>query len=97
MRVRQLGHGPCLAPESLELVGIARHLAVHQLDRHLTLERLVEGAVHRRHAAGADAGLEPVPAAEGRSEQGGHLPGLILRHATVTYRHAAEQVQGCRG
>src|ERR1700733_10450482 len=47
-----------LAPEALQLVGVGRHLAVHQLDRHLTLERLVERPVHGRHAAGRDPRLK---------------------------------------
>ena len=81
VRVRELGHGARLAPEALELVGVGRDLAVHQLDRDLALERLVERPVDGRHAAGADPGLQPVAAAERRSEQRAHLsPYFAARH-----------------
>jgi hypothetical protein len=53
-----------LAPEALELVGVRRDLAVHELDRDLALEHRVERAVDRRHPAGADLGVEPVAPVE---------------------------------
>jgi hypothetical protein len=62
--MRELGDGARLAAEALQLIGVRRDLAVHQLDRDLPLERLVERAVDRRHAAGADLGIEPVAAAQ---------------------------------
>ena len=39
--MRQLRHRAGLAPEALELVGVAGDLAVHQLDRNLALQRLI--------------------------------------------------------
>ena len=59
VRVVELGDGPGLAPEALELVGVARDVAVHHLDRDPTLERRVERAVHARHPARAHLFLEP--------------------------------------
>ena len=64
VRVRELGDRAGLAAEALELVGVRRDLAVHELDRDLALQRLVEGAIDRRHPAGADLGVEAVPAAQ---------------------------------
>ena len=52
VRVRELRDGARLAAEALELIGVRRDLAVHELDRDLALEHLVERAVDRRHAAG---------------------------------------------
>ena len=49
--VAELGHGARLAPEALELIRVRGDLPVHQLDRDLALERLVERAVDGRHAA----------------------------------------------
>ena len=48
-------------------------LAVHELDRDPALERRVEGAVDRRHPAGADLGVQPVPAAELHAHERAHL------------------------
>jgi hypothetical protein len=59
VRMRQPRDGARLATEALELVGVARDLAVHQLDRDPALERLVERAIDGRHAARADLLLEP--------------------------------------
>ena len=64
VRVVELGDRARLAAEALELVGVRGDLAVHELDRDLALEHRVEGAVDRRHAAGADLGVEPVAAVE---------------------------------
>ena len=77
VRMRELGNGPGLAAEALELFGGAGHLAVHQLDRDLALERLVECAIDRRHTAGPDPGLEPVAPAQRRSEQSAHRLSLF--------------------
>ena len=60
VRVVELRDRARLAAEALELVGVAGDLAVHELDRHLALEHRVEGAVHRRHAADPDLGVEAV-------------------------------------
>ena len=85
----ELRHRPRLAAEALELIGVARHLAVHQLDRDLALERLVERAVDGRHAPGPDPGLKPVAAVEGGAEQRAHVISLFcatspLRMAITT-------------
>ena len=48
----------------LELVGLLGHLAVHDLDRDLTVEGLVAGQVDRRHAAASELRLQPVAAGE---------------------------------
>ncbi len=64
VRVRELRDRAGLAAEALELVGVRRDLAVHELDRDLALERLVERAIDRRHPTGADLGVEAVPAAQ---------------------------------
>ena len=87
VRVRELRHGAGLAAEALELVGVAGDLAVHQLDRDLALERLVDGAVHRRHPACADPGLEPVSAVERGAEQRAHLSVRILRQIEVVHTY----------
>ena len=66
VRVVEARHRARLAPEALELVRVARDVAVHQLDRHPALERGVEGAVDRRHPARPDLLLEPeAPADQG--------------------------------
>ena len=49
VRVAELGDGARLAPEPLELVGVRRDLAVHQLHCDLALERRVERAIDGRH------------------------------------------------
>jgi hypothetical protein len=64
MRVVELRDRPRLAAEALEVVGVARDLTVHQLDRHRSLEDRVKGLVDRRHAASADHSVEPVAAAD---------------------------------
>jgi hypothetical protein len=73
VRVRELRDGAGLAAEALELVRVGRDLAVHELDRDLALERLVERAIDRRHPAGADLGVQPVPAAELHPDERAHL------------------------
>ena len=73
VRVRELGDGARLAAEALELVGVRRDLAVHELDRHAPLERLVERQVDRGHAAGADLGIQPVSPAQLHSNERAHL------------------------
>ena len=83
VRMRQTSDGSCLAPEPLQLVGIGRHLAVHQLDRDLALERLVERPVHRRHAARGDPRFESVAAAEAGSEDRAHRAGRGWTRATT--------------
>ena len=72
VRVVELGDGARLAPEALELVGVRRDLAVHELDRDLALERRVERAIDRRHPTGADLGVEAVAAVEARADQRAH-------------------------
>ena len=54
-----LRHGARLAPKALELVRVARHVPVHELDRHMALERGVEGAIDAGHPARTDDLLEP--------------------------------------
>ncbi len=81
--VRELGDRPRLAAKSLELIGVARHLAVHQLDCHRPLEGLVACPVHGRHSPGTDPGFQPIAAAERRSEQGAHVLVSILRYMPV--------------
>ena len=56
-------HRPGLAPEPLELDRVVLHRVMQNLDGDPALQRLVEGAVDRRHAARADSLFEPVAAA----------------------------------
>ena len=79
----ELGDRARLTAEALELVGIGRHLPVHQLDRHLALQRLVHRAIDRRHAARADPRLQPIAPAERRAEDRAHLSPSILRYLPV--------------
>ncbi len=78
VRMRELGDRARLAPEALQLVGVGRHLPVQELDRDLALEIDVERAIDRRHPAGADLGVEPVPAAELHAHEGAHLRTRIV-------------------
>src|SRR3954471_22193653 len=68
----ELSHPARLEAEALELVGIGRHLAVQQLDRHRPLEVHVEGLIDRRHPARTDLGIKPVPAAQLHAHQRAH-------------------------
>jgi hypothetical protein len=76
VRVVELRHGAGLAPEALELVGVGRDLAVHELDRDLALEDRVERAVDRRHPAVADLCVQAV--APGEQGADGRPHGLIV-------------------
>ncbi len=78
--MRELGDGSGLAAEALELVGVGRDLAVHQLDRDLSLERRVQCAVDRRHPARADPRLQSVAAGKRRAEDRAHPLPTILRY-----------------
>jgi hypothetical protein len=78
VRVRELRDGSRLPAEALELVGVARHLPVQELDRHAALEVDVEGPIDRRHPSRADLGVEPVPAAELHAHERAHEPGRIV-------------------
>src|SRR4051794_19194923 len=64
--------GARLAAEALELVGVSRDLAVHELDGDLALEHGVERAVDRRHPARSDLGVEPIAAREQGADLGAH-------------------------
>ena len=64
VRMLQLRDRARLAAKALELVGVGRDLAVHELDRDGAFEHRVEGPVHGRHASAADARVEPVAPAE---------------------------------
>ena len=70
VRVAELRDRARLAAEALELIGVGRDLAVHQLDRHRPLEHGVERAVHGRHPAAPDLRVEAVAPAEQGAEQG---------------------------
>jgi hypothetical protein len=83
VRVAELGDRARLAAEPLELVRVRRDLAVHQLDRHAALERLVERPIDGRHAAGADLGVEPVPAAQLHADERAHELGPIVADVAV--------------
>ena len=72
VRVAELGDGARLAAEALELVGVRGDLAVHELDRDAALEHGVERAVDRRHPAGADLGVQPVPAIQLHADERAH-------------------------
>ena len=78
VRVRELRDRARLAPEALQLVGVGRHLAVQQLDRHPPLEVDVEGPIDRRHPSGADLGVEPVPAAQLHAHERAHGRRFVL-------------------
>ena len=84
VRMAELGDRAGFAAEALELVGVRRDLAVHELDRDLPLERLVEGAVNRRHASGAYLGVQPVPAAQLHPYERAHLVGPIVADLAVS-------------
>ena len=87
VRVRELGDRAGLAPEPLELVGVAGDLAVHQLDRDLPLQGLVGRAVDRRHPARPDPGLQPIAAVERGAEQRAHELPSILREIAVVHTY----------
>src|SRR5918995_201985 len=72
VRVVELGDGAGLAAEALQLVGVRRDLAMHELHRDLALQRHVEGAVDRRHPTGADLGVEAIATVEARADQRAH-------------------------
>ncbi len=72
MGVRELGDSSRLAPEALELAAVLGNLLVHQLDRDLALQPLVERPVDGRHATGSEPFLKPVAIVEGGSEQATH-------------------------
>ena len=78
VRVRELRDGARLAAEALELVGLGRDVAVHELDRDAALQRGVEGAVDRRHAARAHLGIEPVAAVQQGAHECAHAPVPIV-------------------
>ena len=84
VRVVELGDRARLAAEALELVGVRRDLAVHELDRDPALERRVERAVDRRHPTGADLGVEAVAAVQAHADQRAHGVAPIV--ADVTQR-----------
>ena len=99
--VAELGDGAGFAAEALELVGVGRDLAVHELDRDAALEHGVEGAVDRRHPARADLGVEPVPAVELHADEGAHplscaycglRLGVLLLHPRVHARRLSRTV-----
>ncbi len=62
------GHGPRLALEAGEAVGIVGHLLRQHLDRHVPVEPLVVRAVHDAHATLADLGQDPVVAERATDE-----------------------------
>jgi hypothetical protein len=62
--VRHLGRGARLAAEPLELDAVLGDRGVHHLDGDRALQHLVEGAIDRRHPAGADLLFEPEAAVE---------------------------------
>ena len=72
VRVGELGDRARLAAEALELVRVRGDLAVHELDRDAALEDGVEGAIDRRHPAGPDLGVQPVPAVELHADESAH-------------------------
>jgi hypothetical protein len=73
-----LGDGARLAPKALELVGVRRDLAVHELDRDRPLQRDVEGPVDRRHPARPDQDVEPVAAVQAHADQRAHALARIV-------------------
>ena len=62
VRVHQLRGGQRLAPEAGDEAVVLGEVLGQQLHRDLALEHAVQRAVHRRHAAGAEALVEPVAA-----------------------------------
>ena len=68
VRVVELRDRPGLAAEALELVGIVRDVAVHQLDRDPALERGIERPIDARHPSGPDLLLEPVALTDQRAD-----------------------------
>src|SRR5205823_946555 len=78
--MRELGDGARFAPEALELIRVRRNLAVHELDRDLTLERGVQCAVDRRHPARANPRFQSVAAGKRRAEDRAHPSPTILRY-----------------
>ena len=87
VRMAELRDGARLAAEALELVGVRRDLAMHQLDGDAPLERRVERAEDRRHPAGADLGVEAVPAVEAHADQRAHsVVRIVADVGTVSMR-----------
>jgi hypothetical protein len=71
VRMHEARGGLRLALEARHEGGVIGEVLGEQLDRDLALESLIEGSVHGRHAAEAEAAFEPVaPADLGRA----HLP-----------------------
>ena len=68
VRVVQLRDRARLAPEALQLVGVVRDVAVHELDRDPALECRVERPVDARHAARADLLVQAVALADERAD-----------------------------
>ena len=72
VRVHEPGGGQRLAAEAGDERRVVGQVLGQQLDRHVALEALVEGQLHGRHAADAEAALDPVPPGDRRSV--GHPP-----------------------
>ena len=80
VRVCELGDGPRLTAEALELVGVLGELPVHQLDGDMALEHRVGRPVHRRHPPGADLGFEAIAPVELHPDERGHGFARIVPH-----------------
>ncbi len=80
----QLGEQPCLALEARQTLGVGGEGRGQHLDRHLTLEPGVAGAIHLAHATLAKLGGDLV-SAEARAGGKGHLgAGIIAASSTPT-------------
>ena len=74
-----------LALEPGEELLVARVARIHDLQRHGSVQPKVEPAVHRRHAAGGDHGVDAVPTVQnGPDERVRLLVGLHRRHVNET-------------
>ena len=70
--------------EELSVAGVAR---IHDLQRHRPVQPEVQPAVHSRHPAGGDQGVDAVAPVQHRpDERVGLLAGLHRRHVTRTRR-----------
>ncbi len=87
--VGDLRDRPRLLPEALDLVGLLRHLAVHDLDRDRAVEGLVFGQVDGGHAAAAQLRLQPVAAREHGAD---HRAGRSGLHLTGQASQAEAQI-----
>ena len=82
-RILQPCDGAGLALEPGQELAVARVPGIHDLQRHRPIQPEVQSAVHARHPAGGDQGVDPVaPVQHCPHERVGLLVGLHRKHGT---------------